>query len=255
MLQWQIKSRIDSVVEFEWVGGSKLLVERGMTGATGNIYCGLHEFEDMAFLLHCLKEGDLFLDVGANIGSYTVLAAAAKRANVISIEPHPITMTKLKKNLVANNIDGRVRALEVALGSKSGKVNFTTNLDTMNRVMGSADRNTKLVEMKTLDAIVGDESPAFIKLDVEGFEADVISGATKTLSNPSVLAIETESRDAFVVSTLVEAGFQEYVYEPFSRAINLGSGTSNNALFIRDISEIERRVSSSPRYSIFGQQI
>jgi hypothetical protein len=37
--------------------------------ATGNLYVGLHEFEEMAFLLHFLRRGDLFADVGANVGS------------------------------------------------------------------------------------------------------------------------------------------------------------------------------------------
>ena len=49
-----------------------------MTGATGNIYCGLYEFLDMAFLLHFLRNGDLFGDIGSNIGSYTVLATGLR---------------------------------------------------------------------------------------------------------------------------------------------------------------------------------
>jgi hypothetical protein len=43
-----------------------------MTGATGNVYYGLHEFQDMAFVTHYLREGYLFADIGANIGSYSV---------------------------------------------------------------------------------------------------------------------------------------------------------------------------------------
>ena len=60
-----------------------------MTGATGNIYTGLHEFEDMMFLLHLLRPGDIFVDAGANIGSYTVLASAVVGAKSISFEPVP----------------------------------------------------------------------------------------------------------------------------------------------------------------------
>ena len=41
---WQVASRLQSEIEFEWIEGAKLIVRRGMTGATGNIYCGLHEF-------------------------------------------------------------------------------------------------------------------------------------------------------------------------------------------------------------------
>jgi hypothetical protein len=58
-----------------FVGDTRLLVARGMRGATGNVYVGLHEFEEMAFALHALRPSSRFIDVGANVGSYTVLAA------------------------------------------------------------------------------------------------------------------------------------------------------------------------------------
>jgi hypothetical protein len=66
---WQIVSRLRAEIEFEWIEGAKLIVSRGMTGATGNIYCGLHEFVEMGFVLHLLRPNDLFLDVGANMGA------------------------------------------------------------------------------------------------------------------------------------------------------------------------------------------
>jgi hypothetical protein len=47
----------------------------GMTGATQNIYVGLQEFVDIMLTLHFLRKGDLFLDMGANVGSYTILAS------------------------------------------------------------------------------------------------------------------------------------------------------------------------------------
>jgi hypothetical protein len=52
--RWQVESRLRNEVVFEWIEGSRLVARNGMTGATGNIYCGLHEFADMAFLLHLL---------------------------------------------------------------------------------------------------------------------------------------------------------------------------------------------------------
>ncbi len=52
-LRWQIGSPLlPYPVEVAWVEKSRLVMERGMTGATGNFYCGLHEFPDMALLLH-----------------------------------------------------------------------------------------------------------------------------------------------------------------------------------------------------------
>lgn len=89
-LYWQLGSRLvmgDVLVPF--VDNTLLRVRPGMTGATCNIYVGLHEFEDMAFVLHLLRSGDLFVDIGANIGSYTVLAGGAVGAKCISVEPIP----------------------------------------------------------------------------------------------------------------------------------------------------------------------
>jgi hypothetical protein len=55
---WQAGSRIKDEVTFEWIEGAKLIAKNGMTGATGKIYCGLHEFSDIAFLLHFYRPGD-----------------------------------------------------------------------------------------------------------------------------------------------------------------------------------------------------
>ncbi len=77
-LRWQTATRLlpyPIVVPF--VNEIRLVAERGMTGATGNYYCGLHEPEDMAFVLHFVRSGDVFYDVGANVGAYSLLAAAA----------------------------------------------------------------------------------------------------------------------------------------------------------------------------------
>src|SRR5262245_48181443 len=78
LFAWQIGSRlVPGPVAINFVNATKLLVRPGMTGATGNIYVGLHEFPEMSFVLHFLRPSDLFVDIGANIGSYTVLAAGA----------------------------------------------------------------------------------------------------------------------------------------------------------------------------------
>src|SRR5947207_9346885 len=65
--RWQIGTRLlGAPVLMPFVESTQLLCERSMTGATGNLYCGLHEFGDMGFLLHFLRREDLFVDVGAN---------------------------------------------------------------------------------------------------------------------------------------------------------------------------------------------
>src|SRR5260370_39522591 len=71
---WQLRSRIQAEIIVSWIAGQRLVVRRGMTGATGNIYAGLHEFVDMILELHFLRGGDLVFAVGAHARSYTVLA-------------------------------------------------------------------------------------------------------------------------------------------------------------------------------------
>jgi hypothetical protein len=66
-LPWKLGSRMLCMpVIVPWVGSTSLVIETGMTGATMNFYCGLHGAADMAFVLHVLRPGDVFLDVGAN---------------------------------------------------------------------------------------------------------------------------------------------------------------------------------------------
>ena len=85
-VKWQIGSRcVPGVVGYDWINGSKFLVKRGETGLTGNIYTGLHEFADMVFLLHFLRDSDLFVDIGANVGSYTILACSAVGASQVAL--------------------------------------------------------------------------------------------------------------------------------------------------------------------------
>jgi hypothetical protein len=69
---WQLRSRLQREVIVPWIADQKLIAKRGMTGATGNTYVGLHEFTDMMFLLHFLRRGDVFLDIGANVGTITL---------------------------------------------------------------------------------------------------------------------------------------------------------------------------------------
>ena len=148
---WQITSRLRAEIEFEWIEGAKLIVSRGMTGATGNIYCGLHEFVEMSFLVHLLRPNDLFLDIGANIGSYTILAAKVCKARAIAFEPDPDTARALRRNIAINHLNALADVREAALGGAHGEIAFTVGLDTMNRVARPDDESTQVVPIRRLE--------------------------------------------------------------------------------------------------------
>lgn len=256
---WQIKSRLQDEVEFDWIGEAKLAVRRGMTGATGNIYAGLHEFADMAFLLHLLRPRDLFIDVGANVGTYTVLAAKVCGADAIAVEPDPTTQKALERNIVLNGIESRAHVEGVALGAASGTVRFTTGLDTVNRVLtGTMDAYVpgQEVPLRRLDDIIRGRVPILMKLDVETYEAEVLKGAVRTLRQPGVLAVESESDHPDVIALLNDAGFARAYYNPFTRSLSQEKNSlAVNALFIRDFDKCNNRCAAAPEYIILGRQI
>ena len=128
-----------------------------MTGATGNWYCGLHEVRDMAFVLHLLRPGEQFLDVGANVGSYTVLAAGAVGAHVTSVEPVPLTFAHLQRNVVLNGLSGNVNAWQGGLSDSAGTLRFTSEQDTVNHVLCRwRVRSAVEVAVRTVDDLVGE---------------------------------------------------------------------------------------------------
>src|SRR5947199_8758444 len=78
--KWQIGVKfLPYPVLYPFIDNIRFLAWKGLTSATGNIYCGLYEYNDMLFLLHFLKEGDLFFDIGANIGTYSLLASGVSK--------------------------------------------------------------------------------------------------------------------------------------------------------------------------------
>ena len=231
-----------------WIAGTRLAVRRGMTGATGNIYCGLHEFEDMAFVLHFLRPQDCFVDIGANIGSYTILASGVCRACSIAFEPDPDTFAALSRNIVLNGLSATVKSKTCALGAEPGAVGFTVGLDTMNWVATAGSGPTKIVAMDILDHALEGQRPTLIKLDVEGFENEVLRGAAEALCCPQLKAIITEDRSPPVVAHLQAAGFVQRNYDPFTRRLSSERvpRQGSNALFVRDLEFVQERLVGAP---------
>jgi FkbM family methyltransferase len=256
---WQFISRLRDEVVVPWIGDARLAVRNGMTGATGNIYCGLHEFADMAFVLHVLRPADLFVDVGANVGSYTVLASKVCGASSIAIEPDPGTVASLRRNIAANAIEAQVEVVEGALGATVSRARFTVGLDTCNRVATSADSKFREVAVFPLDEVVGTRQPAIIKMDVEGFEAAVLAGASEALERRSLLAVLTETESGGVAETLYAAGFRPAYFEPFTRKLDIGPAISRdgaaNALFVRDVEALRVRLAAAPKRLILEQAL
>lgn len=259
--RWQVGSRIaPGPIVVPWIAGTRLVVTPGMTGATGNIYVGLHEAEDMAFALHYLRPGDLMVDVGANVGSYTVLAAGAAGARVIACEPVPTTFAALATNVAVNALGDRVELQPVGVGASAGELVMTAGGDTTNHVLRDGERadETVRVVVKRLDDIVGDRAPALVKVDVEGFEREVLSGGGATLTRCGAAIVEVSQHHAEVLAMLARCGLTPVSYALETRRLEPRSGLEparGNTLFVRDLAEARQRVTSARRFDVKGQAI
>ncbi len=266
-LTWQVRSRLTrgSVVH-PWIDGAKFLVRRGETGLTGNVYAGLHEFTDMGYLLHLLRADDCFIDVGANVGAYTLLACAARRAKGYAFEPVPSTYARLRENLRINDLDGLVDARNIGLGAQPDTIYFTADHDTVNHALadGETTAHSIAAPVLPLDDVLQLTQPTLMKIDVEGFETPVLQGAKQTLANPLLHSIIIELNGAGahygfdeqkIVVMLQDLGFNSYSYDPLQRRLiglqgkNLGSG---NTLFIRDEAFVRQRIASASHIELYG---
>ena len=260
--KWKIGCRlVPGQVIYDWINGSRIIVRRGETGVTGNLYCSLHDFADMAYLLHTLSPEDLFVDAGANVGSYTVLACAAKRAMGICFEPVPSTFERLMDNIRINNLCDRVIAKNIGLSDREGDLVFTAGEDTTNHIVAGDELASNVVRVKVLplDAILGGATPSLLKIDVEGYEMAVLEGARQTLGNQRLHSVIMELngsgrrygfKDGEIVAYMDSLGFSTFRYEPFSReltSIAAQDCLSGNTLFIRDAHEMQARLKQAPK--------
>ena len=203
-----------------------LYLEVASPGEIQRLHPCAKEPETVQWLLdHAGREFVLF-DIGANVGAYSLIAAACDPlARVIAFEPGYATYPRLVDNIRVNSLADRVSALQVALGHRTAILDFGYSaLDA-----GAADHPgigrgapqtacaTHPVLCYRLDDLVTVFDlplPTLLKLDVDGAELSVLQGATATLRSPELRSIlvevrEHEAETADVAELLGSAGFIE----------------------------------------------
>ncbi len=150
---------------------------------------------------------EVFIDVGANVGMYTIWAAKTRGLRVYAFEPESQNYALLQRNIVANDLGGQVTAYCLAL---SDEQRFSM-LHLSDYILGGSchtfgekldfrlrPRESKVSQgcvSSTLDELVAAgavEQPHHVKIDVDGLEHKVLDGARKTLSNPQLRSILVE---------------------------------------------------------------
>lgn len=165
---------------------------------------GSWEPEETAFLRATVKAGQTVLDIGANVGWYSLVAAecVGEHGRVHAFEPRPETARMLRRTIADNGLDGRIAVWEVALDDRPGERRLVWNPVDANpghswlAAAGSAQESagaplaSATVNSGALDALLPELRADFVKIDVEGAEPRVIAGAAGFLARcrPTILS-------------------------------------------------------------------
>jgi FkbM family methyltransferase len=161
-------------------------------------------------------EGDVVVDVGANVGVYT-LRQALRGARVYAFEPDPDAFRRLERNVAANRPPGHVEIFGLALGASPGRASLARSGATvLTRVLPDAEGE---VDVATLDQVVGRlglSAVDLLKLDVEGSEAEVLRGGIEALAVTRRVVMEYHSPALLRQATaiLAAAGFSRLQSNP-----------------------------------------
>ena len=152
---------------------------------------GIWEAQETAFITNNLKPGDVFVDVGAHVGYYSLLAAklVGETGKVIAVEPNPPTIVRLEKDIALNPFQN-ILVQKVACTEAETTMKFyqapleNTGESSMNKA--NAKEGTEItVRGVPLDKIVQDlgiKRVDVVKIDVEGAEMSVLGGMTSIIS-------------------------------------------------------------------------
>ncbi|MFW9875363.1 MAG: FkbM family methyltransferase [Candidatus Thorarchaeota archaeon] len=183
---------------------------------------GIREPESTRIIQKELKKGDIVVDIGANIGYYALIEArlVGDKGKVYAIEPSPKNFEYLNKNIKLNNVKN-IESYKLAIGDKDGvaKMNISphSNLSSLvtqknRKIIGSINVNVTKLD----NFLKNKKYPNFIRMDVEGYEYNIIKGMEDTFKakKPFKLFIELhphimkKKQTTFVLKTLMESGFR-----------------------------------------------
>ncbi|AFZ27943.1 methyltransferase, FkbM family [Cylindrospermum stagnale PCC 7417] len=246
---WQFYKRLTRrYIDIQIIPGVKIRCHPDGYSAATALYCGLYDYDEMNFLLRYLRTGDSFLDIGANVGIYTLLAASKiKSGSIYSFEALPKNYTRLKENLTLNQF-WQVKPYAIAISDFTG--NTGLNLaegDSMPFITSNVTKNTITVPTDTLDNLLPAEiipELTLVKMDIEGAELLAMKGAISLLKQQLHQVWIMEINDAVnnfgyqkqdIVNFLQEYGYGLYTYNPVTNqvyAITLEQQQGNNVLAI-----------------------
>ena len=190
--------------------------------------------------IQSFKQNCTFIDIGANIGIYSIIAAKLKNANVYAFEPHVFNYAELYKNILINNLMHKIIGYNLALSNETeisklfissmtpgeshhdfseNRIVTQPSIGTKNAIQyfGNEIRDNRLTQGCagfTLDYLLKTQvfpCPNHIKIDVDGFEWKVIDGMTNIINNSNVesilIEIDDHPKNTKILKIMEDAGW------------------------------------------------
>lgn len=248
---WQVRKRIiPKPVDVPYEGLTLRCYPDSNSASNVFYFTPRYDWDEMAFLERYLRPGDGFLDIGANIGTYSLLAASliGPTGRIEAFEPLPDAAARVQENFDLNHLH-QATLHQVAVSDEAGEVGFL-DFDVSSSIAHDPERfgpATITVRQERIDALV--EGPGFMaaKLDVEGVELQALRGAQALIDakNPPVWQIELLEHQLKkfgtsideVVGWLADAGYSPAWYDAATNALEFDEAVvrrRGNAWFIAD---------------------
>lgn len=163
-----------------------------------------YEPYETQLILRQAKVDDVVVDIGANIGYYTVLLAdkVEKTGKVYAFEPDKINFEILKKNIEVNNLKN-VEIINAAVGSKAGRLKLHKSKENLgdHKLYGS-DKEIEQVKIIKLDDYLKNKKIDLMKIDTQGWEPEVIEGARNIISKKKPIMFLEYSPASYKIAKL-----------------------------------------------------
>lgn len=229
---WQLRKRWSSNPhEVSVYRSSRVILFPESLGASVLVYSSFWpDYDEMHFLQRYLRPGDSFLDIGANVGIYSLLAneIIGETGSLRAFEPGDQAFSWLEENFRLNNIPDD-SCCKLVVSDQVGAVGFTQDKDLVN----SLDAQAGKIPSTTLDTITMGQSYAVGKIDVEGAEPLIFRAGQSSLKShsPPIWLLETKER------LLKKYGFTlDDLVSPFRNAgyVFATYSADENALVLRE---------------------
>jgi FkbM family methyltransferase len=163
----------------------------------------LREGKELRIISGFIKNGGIFLDIGANVGYYSLMAAKLGATKIISVEPNPIVLDRFKTNIKFNGFDRKIKTFQIGIGAQRATMELRlSHIDMgsssiVNSKLNSNKIKIKIIPLSELLKKEGITKVDVLKIDIEGFEDRALFPYFKTLDKklyPRLILMEDSSQ-------------------------------------------------------------